>query len=157
MIIVTQLNNKFRLIDFHFDFISKVCIAVAALIVITITPIEADRELNFHCTDYIREMLQDGCMHLQRYLRQKMDSKMKLDESKKKSNVGRSKRDMDNLTEYSNEAENEMDTEIFNFRLQYVKNECKYQYALHNFAIYNLLVVQKLFNFYLPNKCGLTH
>lgn len=101
------------------------------LIALGIDEIEADRELDFHCPDTVRAMIQDGCKHLQRVLREQRKKKM---EQQQAAN-GRNKRENNDVLEHLDASQNdaslnEIDssnaTHHSNFSVQFLENERKY-------------------------------
>lgn len=92
-----------------------------------INEIEADRELDFHCPDTVRAMIQDGCRQLQRVLRQRAAEirKKKLEQQQNKN--GRSKRETNDVMEHLNATQNETNFNDIDddFSVQFLENECK--------------------------------
>lgn len=110
---------------------------IATLIAMEINEIEADRDLDFHCPDTVRSMIQDGCRHLQRVLKQRAAEvrKKKLEHEQIMSE--RRKRDyndvMDQLNAIQNDTNNfngvddgDYDDDSANFSVQFLDSECKY-------------------------------
>lgn len=107
---------------------------VILIAIFEISEIEADRELDFHCPDLIRSMLQDGCRHLTRVLKQRNAAKKKLEQQQITN--GRNKRDNNDVMEHSNSTQNDSifndiaddddDDDDAHFSVQFLENECKY-------------------------------
>lgn len=104
-------------------------------IALEINEIEADRELDFHCPDTVRAMIQDGCRHLQRVLRQRAAEAQKKKSEHEQAMNGRSKRENIDVVEHLNATQNEtnsndidsdLDENRANFSVQFLENECKY-------------------------------
>lgn len=104
------------------------------LIALGINEIEADRDLDFHCPDTVRAMIQDGCKHLQRVLREQRKKKL---EQQQAAN-GRSKRENNDVMEHLiasqndtnvNEIDGINDNPSSNFSVQFLEDECKYQFS----------------------------
>lgn len=95
------------------------------LIALEINEIEADRELDFHCPDTVRAMIQDGCRHLQRVLREQRKKKL---EQQQAAN-GRNKRENNDVTEpfasQNDTSLNEIETHHSNFTVQFLEDERK--------------------------------
>lgn len=107
------------------------------LIALEFNEIEADRELDFHCPDTVRAMIQDGCRHLQHVLRQRAAEARKKKLEQQRNANGRSKRDLNDVMEHSIATQNdtnindindsfEDDDKNANFSVQFLENECKY-------------------------------
>lgn len=95
-----------------------------------ITQTEADGGVDRHCPDMIRDMLRDGCRHLQRILKEQRQKNLESRKKKQEQQMvkDRTKRDIDNSTEDLNETENETianDNDDGHFTVQFLENECK--------------------------------
>lgn len=107
------------------------------IVILEISEIKADRDLDFHCTDSVRSMIQDGCRNLQRFLKQRAAEarKKKLEQHQQIMN-GRGKRENNDVLEHLNSTQNDnnfvdddYDDEDANFSVQFLENECKYQFT----------------------------
>lgn len=95
-----------------------------------ISEIEADTDSSTHCPDIIRSLIQDGCKHLQRVLKQRKEA------SKNQLEHQRSKRETNDVMELLNStqndtnsnyiADNDDDDDSAKFSIQFQENECKY-------------------------------
>lgn len=103
------------------------------MIALEISEIQADRELDFHCPDTVRSMIQDGCRHLQRVLKQRAAEQRKKKLEHQQIMSGRNKRENNDVMELLNATQNETnsndiddDDENATFSVQFLENECKY-------------------------------
>lgn len=94
---------------------------IAILIALGIDEIEANRELDMHCPDTVRGMIQDSCRNLQRLLNEKR-------QKKKLAANGRNKRENNDTPNdvHSNGIDGINDDQFLNFTVQFVDNECEY-------------------------------
>lgn len=97
------------------------------------TAIEA-RELDFHCPDTVRSMIQDGCRHLQRVLKQRAAETRKKKLEHQQIMNARSKRENNDVIEQLNATQNDTNVtdmddhadDRANFTVQFLENECEF-------------------------------
>lgn len=112
---------------------------IAILIALEFNEIEADRDLDFHCPDTVRSMIQDGCRHLQHVLKQRAAEarKKKLEQQQRQHASERSKRSYNDVMDHLIAAQNETDLNNIddsindddansNFSVEFLENERKY-------------------------------
>lgn len=100
--------------------------------------IEAEKELDFHCPDTVRSMIQDGCRHLQRILKQRAAEARKKKLEHQQIMNGRNKRENNDSMDHLNATQNDANVNYIdndddgddstNFTVQFLENECKCQF-----------------------------